>query len=92
MSMSTHIVGFRPADESWNNMKEIWEACTKAKVKIPDDVMKFFDGEAPGDKPGCEISIKKAVADWGDDYRSGYELDISKLPEGVSKIRFYNSC
>ena len=30
MGMSTHIVGFRPADEAWNKHKKVWDTCVGA--------------------------------------------------------------
>ena len=72
-------------------MKQIWELCEAAEVPIPEGVMKFFDGEPPGDKPGAEVSIKKAVKEWSNEYSEGYELDLSKLPRDVKVLRFYNS-
>jgi hypothetical protein len=91
MSMSTHIVGFRPADQKWKEMKAIWDACTKAGVDIPDAVDEFFDGEDPGDKPGDEVVLGAAVKEWSVDEQDGYELDLSKLPPDVKFIRFYNA-
>ena len=91
MSMSTHIVGFRPADEKWKEMKTIWDACEKAGIDIPEAVEEFFDGEAPGDKPGAEVEIESALREWQDEGASGYEVDLGKLPKNVTVLRFYNS-
>ena len=91
MSMDTHIVGFRPADERWKKMKEVWDACESAHVPIPKVVSDYFNDESPGDKPGMEVDIGDAVEKWGDDGRSGYEVNIDNLPIGVGFIRFYNS-
>ncbi len=93
MSMSTHIVGFRPADDQWNRMKAVWEACEAANTEVPQAVRKFFDGEAPGDKPGMEVEIERtgAAKKWRANDCSGFELDVTKLPEGVRFVRFYNS-
>lgn len=91
MSMSTCVVGFRPADEAWKNMKSIWESCEAAGVEIPKEVLKFFDGKPPKDKPGAEVSIKEAVRDWSDEYSQGFEVDLTKLPSNVKVLRFYNS-
>lgn len=91
MSMSTHVVGFRPADAKWNEMKAIYEACDKANVDVPVEVMRFFEDEAPGDKPGQEVDITSAAKSWSDDYRQGFEIDITKLPTDVKIIRVYNS-
>ena len=91
MSMSSSVVGFRPADDKWKKMKKIWDSCEEADVAIPKDVLDFFDGEYPGDKPGMEINIKKAVSEWGNADAQGFEVDIDKLPSSVRTLRFYNS-
>ena len=57
MSMSTHIVGFRPPDEKWHQMKAIYDACTKAEVKIPDEVDEFFNFEPP-DHQGVKVDLE----------------------------------
>ena len=38
-----------------------------------------------------EIKIEKAVTEFEDDYRHGFEVDVSKLPEGLTIILFFNS-
>ncbi len=91
MSMSTHVVGFRPADEKWKKMKAVWDACKMAGTEVPNTVIQFFGGEAPGDKPGMEVKLDRAVIEWNDDYRQGYEVDLTKLPPDVTVLRFYNS-
>jgi len=92
MSMSTHIVGFRPPDEKWNKMKATWLACENAGVPIPKEVEAFFNYVAPGDRPGAEVEIKAAMREWKDEYdRQGFEVDITKLPPDVKVLRFYNS-
>lgn len=73
-------------------MKTIYEACSKAGVEIPEEVEDFFDGEEPGDRPGMEVKITDSLEEWEDDSRSGFEMDVSKLPKDVKKIRFYMSC
>lgn len=91
MGMSTHCVGFRPADKKWNSMKKIWEQCEENEVPIPDKVLEFFDHESPEDRPGMEIELGEASQRWGADMRDGYEIDVTKLPEGIRLIRVYNS-
>jgi len=92
MGMYTFVRGFREPDEKWLKMKAVWEACEEAATDIPDDVIDFFDDEEP-DEAGITVDLeeheccKKYEAE-GD---SGYEIDISKLPKNITKIRFYNS-
>ena len=89
--MSTHVVGFRPADEQWNKMKAIWLACEAAGIKPPDEVLVFFEGEPPGDKPGQEVRLETAVTKWNDESRQGYEIDLAQLPPNIRYLRFYSS-
>ena len=91
MSMSTHAVGFKPADDQWNKMKSVWEGCEAAGVDIPQKVLDYFGSEEPGDKPGMEIDLGGGCREWRDDHREGFEIDIESLPEGVRFIRVYNS-
>lgn len=90
MSISTHVVAFRPADERWQSMKAIYDVCCKADVTIPEEVLDFFDNEPP-DEAGVEVDIDEAVRGWSDDSREGFEVDLTKLPYGVKILRFYNS-
>ena len=92
MSMSMHVVGFKPADELWKKMKAAFDACKNAGVAPPLAVNDYFDGNDPGDAPGMEVDIlSKAARSWKDDSREGFEVDVSALPPGVRYIRFYCS-
>lgn len=92
MSMSTHIVGFRPPDSKWKRMKAVWDACDQAGVPVPDEVTQFFNGEPP-DINGIEVDLKcsEACCEGGDRDRVGYTIDLEKLPPNITKIRFYNA-
>ena len=88
MSMSTHIIGFRPTDERWKKMKAIWDSCEEMNINIPDEVSEFFQGEKP-DPTGIEVSLPNRK--WNDEYREGFEIDVKAIPKNVTIIRFYNS-
>ena len=92
MGMSTHIIGFRPADDTWHKMKDVFDSCQTAKVPLPKEVEAFFNGETP-DSSGVEVRLEghPCVSDYNDDMREGFEVDLAKLPPHVTKIRFYNS-
>lgn len=92
MSMSTHVVGFRPADEQWRKMKAVWDACVAADTPVPREVEMFFGGQAP-DAAGIEVDFYelRLLREWSDDSRRGYELDVERIPPGVTRLRFYNS-
>lgn len=91
MSMSTHVIGFRPPDERWEAMKHIWDACKVAGVAPPEEVYDFFEGVEPDDR-GVEVQLKGSVAKpWRDEMAEGFEVDVRLLPPDVRFIRFYNS-
>lgn len=92
MSMSTRVVGFHPPDEKWKKMKAAWDACEVAAVEVPMEVLEFFGHVAP-DPMGVEVDLKgsSACKPHRADSEDGFEIDIRKLPPGLSIIRFVNS-
>lgn len=92
MSMSTHVIGIRPPDAEYKKKLAAYMACEAAGVPIPDALDEYFNNEPPG-MDGVEIDIEDldGVEEYNDDMRQGFTVDIKKLPEGVSIIRFYNS-
>jgi len=88
MSMSTHVTGFTPPDERWQQMKAAWDACASAGVQVPEAVAEFF-GYVPPDPAGVETDLP--LREWKSASREGYELDLADIPAGVRTIRFYNS-
>jgi len=42
-------------------------------------------------KNGVEVDIDKILEKWSDEDRSGYQIEISKLPKGITILRFYNA-
>jgi hypothetical protein len=90
MGMSTHVIGFRPPDEQWRKMKAVYDACKAAGTEAPRSVIEFFNDEEPDDN-GQSADIKAATRPYQDDSREGIEVDITKLPQGLKIVRFYNS-
>ena len=88
MSMSTHVIGFTPPDETWHKMKAAWDACENAGVPIPGAVLDFFGDEEP-DPAGVETEIPAREYHGRD--AAGYEIDVSSIPSKVTVIRFVNS-
>ena len=90
MSMSTHIIAFRPPDEDWLKMKQVYDACLTAGIDIPDQVASFFGDDRPDDT-GVRIDIDHLLEEWQEDSRQGFQLELSKLPADIKILRFYNS-
>jgi len=75
-------------------MYEVYRACYAAGIKAPSEVIQFFDCKdfASIDTEGIEVPLtKECYKEWSDNGRSGFELDINKLPKDVTVVRFYNS-
>lgn len=91
MGLSTHVVGIKPPDQRWREMKAIWDACVAAKVAVPRAVETFFDGDVPNTL-GVEVhDLGEACVRYGDDAREGFDIYVDKLPPDVKIIRVYNA-
>jgi hypothetical protein len=92
MSMSTHIIGFKPPDDTWKKMKTVWDACQAAKIPVPGKVEEFFN-YIPPDNCGVEIELEKhpCCKKYTDKAQEGFEITIVNLPKDIKIIRFYNS-
>lgn len=98
MGMSTHIKAFIPdTDPEYQKHKFIVEACLDADVSLPKETSAYFGGYG---RPGThmleeklEIELKEGehYVDWSDESSQGFEVDLTKLPPGVTKLRFYNN-
>lgn len=91
MSMSTYVQGLKPKTAEYQKMLDILVACKEINVKPPTEIVDFFDGEICEDGIVTELP-KEAVREYADDYcREFFEVDLTKLPPDVTKIRFFNS-
>jgi hypothetical protein len=88
--MSTYVMAFKGQDEEWSNMKNVYEACQKANIAVPEEVMEFFENKKPSIY-GANVDIKSATSKWNEDMQEGLEVDLTELPDGVRFIRFINS-
>jgi len=96
MGMSTHVKGLRALDGKFSQMIEVKLACEKAGILYPQEVQTYFKGIAGESSDylkenAREVDIGEAVSEFSGDYRNGYTVDITKLPEGVTEILFFNS-
>ena len=91
MSMCTYVQGLKPKTEEYEKKLHIYNACREINVVPPEDILRFFDGEV------CEEGIitelpEEAMSNYTDDYcRDFFEVDLTKIPSDVTKIRFVNS-
>ena len=91
MSMDTFVIGIKLADERWEEMKRVWDACIAAGVPVPDAVAAFFAYEEP-DLGGVTVELPpNAVREWEGKEAEGIEVILTAVPSDVTVIRFYNS-
>lgn len=100
MGMSTHIAAFIPdTDADFKKYKAIALVCMEAKVSLPAEVSNYFNvrhNPYPGmfdEKLSVELVNGTHYTEYNDseNSESGFEVDLTKLPKGVTKLRFYNS-
>ena len=93
MGMCTHIYGFRKPDKKFQIMKNIYDLCTEANIDIPDKVQEFFGWEAPEDT-GIKVFLvflEEVIEDVkGFEMKDAWQIEVSKIPKGVTHIRFEN--
>lgn len=92
--MSTRVIGFvSPNDENYKKHSKVLIACIEAGIKeLPKETANYFGSTYPEEfllEEKLEISIP--VHEYSADMQVGYEIIVSEIPEGVNKIRFYNS-
>lgn len=83
-----HIVGVREPDAQWELMKAVFDACVAARVDLPQVVATFF-GSAGPDTSGMLTDLTDQVAGYTGMDSSGVELELNKLPVGITKLRVY---
>lgn len=95
--MSTHIMAFMPdTDADFKKHKKILLACMEAEVSLPKETAEYF-GEEDAEEylldEKLSVELKEGVhyKDWSDESSQGFEVDLSKLPKWITKLRFCNS-
>lgn len=100
MSTSTHIKAFIPdTDLEFQRHKKVFLVCLQAKVSLPHETADYFNfydgipdnGDLLDSKLEIDIKNSNCLNKWHNHDADGYEIDLTKLPQGVTKIRFYNS-
>lgn len=95
MSVSVHVEAIIPVDgDKYRSMVAVRESCYRAGVAIPAAVSAFFgndDGESCVDERGRRVEIPRSAQSGDVAYGDGQTIDLSQLPEGVTKLRIYMS-
>ncbi len=90
MSVYSYVQGLRPKTEDYEKKLQIYKLCTELNIAIPFEIESFFDGEVCEDGIICDLpndSLKK----YYNDTREYFEVDLTKVPSDIVKLRFCNS-
>lgn len=95
MGTTMHIIGIRPPTDDYSKKIAAYKACEAAGIPAPAELLEYFDFVAPSfvEPAGMIVELERsdAVTTYETDDRSGFEVDIAKLPPGVTRVRFFNS-
>jgi hypothetical protein len=70
--------------------------CLEADISLPKETAEYFGTENPeewalDEKLSVDLEEDVHYKEWSEDSSQGFELDLTKVPKGVTKIRFYNN-
>ena len=94
MGMSTHVIGLiSDKDPLYQKHAKVLRACLDADIeKLPKETAKYFGSDEPYESLFDEKrTVKIPKKEYCEDMIEGYDIEVSKIPEGVTTIRFYNS-
>jgi hypothetical protein len=92
MSMSTHISFLRDKNnEQYQKNLKVLMACKDAGFDPPPEIDEYFGNDGIDCDPEYPLEIDGTAREYETQYRSGYEVDLDDIPEGVKTIRFYNA-
>lgn len=86
--MTIKIVGFRPVNQEYLNMKTIYNACIKANIEVPDEVKLFFEDKPPPiEDKAIEVDMSPGKLHGVSNHKdNSMIIDLDQLPFGISII------
>jgi hypothetical protein len=96
MGMSTHIRAFIPdTDKDYQRHKNVLWVCKSNKVSLPKETADYFGSTSPEEnlleeKLEIELEEETHYSKYNAPEAEGIEIELDKLPKGVTKIRFIN--
>lgn len=91
MSMYVYVQGLKPITDDYNKRFYIYKTCRELKISMPEEIRSYFEDDSEPCDEGIIVRLKDDVINKSTDAdycREYYDVDISKLPEGVNKVRF----
>ena len=91
MSMNVYVQGLRPITDEYKKRLEVYKTCNELNIKSPEELLEYFDYNSRPCEDGIVIDLPSDLMEHSTDmYRCSdyYDVDLAKLPEGVTKVRF----
>ncbi len=77
------IVGIKPVNSKYENMKTLYDACISNNLILPSNVSNYFEGKEPN-KKGVTLDLSSYVKK--EDNK--FVIDLNSLPSDVKAIHF----
>lgn len=89
MSTSYTVKCIMPITADYQKRLAIYNNCRELKISPPEEIRKYFENECEPCNEGIILRLKDDVISSGGTMDSWhYDIDLSKLPAGVTKVRF----
>lgn len=89
MSTSYTVKGIMPITDEYKKRLSIYQNCRELQISPPEAIRKYFEDEHEPCNEGIILRLKDDVISSGGTMDSWhYDIDLSKLPAGVTKVRF----
>lgn len=83
------IKGIKPIMDDYEKRLAIYKNCTELNIEPPDIIKNYFEGNAEICKEGIIVYLQDGVVTEGTGFYGNrcFDVDLSKLPEYVTKLR-----
>lgn len=91
MSMSVNVYALRPVTDDYRKRLAIYQSCNELGIHPPKELLEYFDYMEHPCKDGILVELSDDLINHDTDmYRCSnyYDVDLTKLPKGVTKVRF----
>lgn len=90
--MNLQVIGIKKRDDKWDQMAAAADACIEAGIPVPETVRDFLDSHphpdfgAFSDMELRRLGVTKRPTNKPPHAPASIEIDLTKLPEGVTTL------
>ena len=89
MILRCTIIGIIPTDERFEKIRNIYNAYVEAGMRVPTNIMEYFDNKNPNDVTELDVDINMALHRTSGPDGEIFEIELSRLPRtDITAIRF----